>query len=494
MTIVNPTWCQMLGYSQSELLGKNILDVTHPDDHAHTLAVVQQMAQGGPNFAINKRYLRKDGSTLWAVSSVCALRDAQGAYQGLGAIVLDVSAHKQAEAALQSLAADLAEADRCKSEFLATLSHELRNPLSPLSHALQMMRMAPDNPSVVLQAQGIMERQLGIMVQLVDELLDIARVSRGKIVLRKQAIDLHEVISSAVETSAGMMQAGQHRLKVTCPDEPLRVFCDPTRMSQVLSNLLNNAAKYTPNGGRIALGVTRENDWLVIEVRDTGVGIDEDVMPQIFDMFKQVGRSLERSQGGLGVGLSLARTLVELHGGTLAATSPGLGAGSTVTVKLPVAGALNAPPGDAPRRLDATPEIDRAPAPAESETAPPRPFRILVVDDNVDGATTLALVLQMLGHITEVAYDGPRAIEAATHSTFDLVFLDIGMPGMNGYDTARAMRQLPVKPGAPPLVLVALTGWGSEEDRLRATEAGFDLHLIKPADIAAIEALLNGLA
>ncbi|MES2979004.1 MAG: ATP-binding protein [Pseudomonadota bacterium] len=479
ITLVNQTWCDMLGYSEAEIVGKYIQEVTHPDDLAATLAAVGQMASGGPNFAIEKRYLRRDGSCIWAVSSVTALRSQNGDYEGLGAIVLDMSQRRETEEQLRQAALELAEADRCKTEFLATLAHELRNPLAPLSNALQMMRLAGDQPDLRCKAQAIMERQLRAMVDLVDDLLDIARISRGKIVLKKKAVEVSSLVASAVETSAAMMNAGQHELSVDLPAESLWLHGDPTRLVQVLSNILNNAAKYTPPGGHICVSAHRSDDDVVLAVQDDGVGIASDAMPHIFEMFTQVGRNLDKAQGGLGVGLGLAKSLVELHDGTLSAQSEGAGRGSRFTMTLGLADDTPATPHPP---LHAAPEI---------VASQPGALRILVVDDNPDGADTLAAVLDMQGHICRTANDGYEALATAERFQPQLVFLDIGMPGLNGYEVAERMRRIP---GLAHAVLVALTGWGSDEDRERASKAGFDLHLTKPADMESIERLLASVA
>jgi CheY-like chemotaxis protein/two-component sensor histidine kinase len=319
----------------------------------------------------------------------------------------------------------------------------------------------------------MMERQVGHMVRLVDDLLDVSRITRGRIELRTEAVDLAAVVRSALETSRPLIEAAGHRLTVAVPDEPLPLQADPVRLAQVIANLLNNAAKYTEEGGQIWLTARREGDEGVVSVRDTGLGIPADMLPRVFDMFAQVNRTLKRAQGGLGIGLTLSRNLVELHGGTLSASSPGPGQGSEFTMRLPLA-----------RAGRQAPEAVR-PDEGQPSAGPAR--RILIVDDNRDAAEALGLLLQFLGNEVRVVHDGPSALEAAGAYRPAVVFLDIGMPGMDGYAVARELR---ARAEHDELVLIALTGWGQEEDRLRSRAAGFDHHLIKPVDLDALQALL----
>ncbi|MFC5496808.1 response regulator [Caenimonas terrae] len=414
----------------------------------------------------------------------------------------DITARKQADDDLRRLAAELAESDRRKTEFLATLAHELRNPLAPLSSGLQVMRLSASDPVAIERTRSMMERQINHMVHLVDDLLDIARISTGKVELKKERVDLQTVIASAVETSLPLIEAGRHELHVQMPDEELMLDVDLTRVAQVVSNLLNNAAKYTPARGRIGLSAHREGDFVVIAVADTGIGIPPSSMPTVFEMFTQVGRNMERAQGGLGIGLSLVRRLVELHGGTVQASSEGVGRGSTFTVRLPLApDTPAAAPGPAPSRQPVAAPTAAPPAAPAFAVAAPAPalapddaeggLRVLVVDDNTDAADTLGALLDMSGHATRIANDGYQAIEVAQAFQPQVVFLDIGLPGMNGYEVARKLRELP---GMDRAFLVALTGWGAREDRERSSEAGFDHHLTKPADMGAVETLLSNLA
>ncbi|MFO0847565.1 MAG: response regulator [Gemmataceae bacterium] len=368
----------------------------------------------------------------------------------------------------------LKEADRRKDEFLATLAHELRNPLAPLANGLQLMRLS-QAPEVVARARGMMERQLGHLVRLVDDLLDISRVTSGKVRLRPEAIDLRAAVEAAVETSRPQVEAGRHALEVRLPDHPLPLHADPMRVSQVVANLLTNAAKYTPDGGRITVTADREGGRAVVRVADTGIGIPADMLPRVFDLFTQVGKHLDRAQGGLGIGLALVKRLVEMHGGEVTAESAGAGHGSTFTVRL-----LLADPGQA--------EGGGGGQEGSAAGAAPRPRgrRVLVVDDNTDAAESLAMLLGLSGHETAVAYDGPTAVAMARTYHPDVVFLDIGLPGMSGYEVARSLRADGCGPGT---VLVALTGWGSDDDRRQSRAAGFDYHLTKPVDGTQLDAL-----
>ena len=407
-----------------------------------------------------------------------AVRDGDGNNLGLATITRDITLQKRAEDELRRVAADLSEADLRKSEFLATLAHELRNPLAPIRTGLDLLRMKEGDAAAAARVHGMMDRQLGHLIHLVDDLLDIARITRGKIELKKEAVPLHAIVGMAVETSAALVEAHGHRLQVELPPEPLALEADVTRLVQVLSNLLNNAAKYTPHGGTNTLTAWREAGHAVIAVADDGIGIAPDAIGSVFEMFTQVRGSLDRAQGGLGIGLSLVRRLVELHGGRVSAFSGGRGQGSTFTVRLPLR-----PGTPHARACDATPRG------AAGGTA--GPLRVLVVDDNVDAADSLAALLGLLGHTTRVAHDGPEGLFLAEAFQPDLAFLDIGLPGMNGYDLAGAIRRMGTM---QQVVLIALTGWGAHGDQRQAQEAGFDQHMTKPVSLEALEQALAAAA
>ena len=368
----------------------------------------------------------------------------------------------------------LREADRHKSEFLATLAHELRNPLAPVRNGLEIMKLAAGDPAAMASVRAMMERQVSHMVHLINDLLDIARVSSGKLVLKKEYAELKTLVASAVETSQPLLDAAGQTLTVRLPEAAAIVEVDVVRISQVLSNLLSNAAKYTPADGHIDITARVTDRQLLIEVADDGIGIAPESIESVFEMFTQVGRSIANAKGGLGIGLSLVRRLVELHGGTVSAASAGIGRGSTFTVCLPLAALDGA-------SLPPTPSTAVEPSPATR-------LRVLITDDNRDAADTLSDLLLNDGHDTRVAYDGAGALAVAAEFRPDVVLLDIGMPGMDGYETARAMRRLP---GLEHVTLAALTGWGAAEDRARSRAAGFDHHLLKPIVLAELQALLR---
>ncbi len=363
----------------------------------------------------------------------------------------------------------LREQDQRKDEFIATLAHELRNPLAPLRTGLEILKISGDGDQ---KARDMMERQLGHMVRLVDDLMDVSRVSRGQMELKPELTTVRTVLQTAIEACSPLMASSKHELSVSLPERPLYILADPTRLSQMLGNLLNNAAKYTPQGGRIEFSAVSDDKDVILRVTDSGVGIPTEMLAKVFDLFIQVGSSLERSQGGLGIGLSLVKRLAEMHGGRVAAESAGPGLGSTFTITLPLA-------------AEGTGEAEVSAAARES---PAESRRILVVDDNVDGAESLAMLLQLTGHETRIVHNGPDTLAAALEFGPDLVFLDIGLPGMNGYEVARCLRG---NPGTEKAMLVALTGWGSDEDRRRAHEAGFDAHLAKPVDPSAVREIVG---
>ncbi len=465
----NDALIAMWGRGRDGAVGKTFLEIGYEPWHAalhdreiDQVAATRQPVRGEVPFA------GTHGRRIYDYIFVPVF-GAAGEVEAVAGTTRDVTDRKAAEEALR-------DADRRKDEFLATLAHELRNPLAPVRTGLQILKVAGGTEKGA-KALAMMERQVAHMVRLVDDLMDVSRITRGKVDLRRQRIDLRAALDSALETSRPLIEAAGHEFAVRLPDGPLALDADPTRLAQVFANLLNNAAKYTPEGGRLELAVEREGGEAVVRVSDTGVGIPADMLPKVFDMFTQVGRSIDRSQGGLGIGLTLVRRLVEMHGGTAAADSPGPGAGSTFTVRLPLARA-----GGGPAAGEAT-DGGRADGAAGR-------LRVLVVDDNVDGAESLAMLLQMTGHESVTAHTGPTALTAAAFFRPDLVFLDIGLPGLNGYEVAARLR---ATPGPVRPLLVALTGWGSEEDRRQSRAAGFDHHLTKPVDAAEVARLLRGL-
>jgi len=365
----------------------------------------------------------------------------------------------------------LLEQDVRKDEFLATLAHELRNPLAPIRTGLQLLKLSP-KAEVSALTLPMMERQMGHLVRLIDDLLDVSRISSGKIVLKHERVALQEVAATALEVSQPLIDAAGHSLTIDWPDQPIWLNADPTRLAQIFSNLLTNSAKYMRPGGQIKFSARREGESVLISVVDTGMGIPADMIATVFDMFTQINRTLDRAQGGLGIGLSLVKTLVEMHGGSVQAASGGIDLGSEFTVALPTASVLTAEA--------------LAPA-ARPVTAPIAAHRILVVDDNVDAAETMAMLLDLSGHEARTAFGGQEALEMALSFRPDVVFLDIGLPGMNGYEVAE---KLLANPATAATRLIALTGWGTEDDIRKSKVAGFYAHLTKPVDPDAVEAIL----
>jgi PAS domain S-box-containing protein len=399
--------------------------------------------------------------------------DAQGEVVAVAGTTRDITDRKAAEQSIQEHAARLAASDRAKDDFLATLSHELRNPLAPLRNSIALLRRDGLQGEALAKIHGIMERQVNHLVRLVDDLLEVSRISRGVLSLRSEPVEIAAVVRTAVETSNPLMQSAGHQLVLDVPPEALWVEGDPVRLAQVLSNLLNNAASYTDAGGTVTVTVRREGPQVRISVKDTGIGMEPAAIAHMFEMFSRGNRDNARNQGGLGIGLALARRLAEMHQGTLEAHSDGLGKGTEFTLRLPL---VNTASTETAEDTPTEPRLDKT--------------RVLVVDDNADAGDTLAVILDMLGAEVRVARDGAEALETFAAYKPSVVLLDIGMPGMNGYEVARAIRS---RFAGHPTVLVALTGWGQEDDRRRASEAGFDHHLLKPAEIEALQKLLADL-
>jgi signal transduction histidine kinase/CheY-like chemotaxis protein len=390
---------------------------------------------------------------------------------GTVTVVEDVTERVAHEAELRERVDALRDADRRKDEFLAMLAHELRNPLAPISHAVQILGLIKSKEPLLDNARAMIERQVTHLVRLVDDLLDVSRVSRGKVQLQKMPLDLSTVARQAVETSRPLIDSHHHHLTVTLPQDAVPVDGDFVRLAQVVTNLLNNAAKYTDEGGQIWLTIEKASpEEAVVRVRDNGRGIDPLTLPVLFNLFYQVDRNLDRAEGGLGLGLSLVKSIVEMHGGGVEAHSAGRGKGSEFTVHLPL--------------------LRQVPTPTSTESSgsspAARPTRVLVVDDNRDAAETLALLLKMEGHEVWTCHDGRKAVELALREQPTLVVMDIGLPGLNGYQACRAMRE----GGLTEALMIAITGYGQEEDRRLSRESGFDVHLVKPVDLLALKKLL----
>jgi PAS domain S-box-containing protein len=465
----SPRVREMLGYTLEEFPNQAsaMRNVLHPQDRARVSDALRAHLQDDLPYQVECRLRHRSGDWRWFMVAGAALKDAAGKPYRMAGSIIDITERKQAEQTLH-------EASRAKDEFLATLAHELRNPLAPIRTGLEILKKDAGNGPPSQRARGIIERQLVHMIRLIDDLLDISRITSGKIHLERKPMALRTVIESAVETSRPGMEAGRHQLEIDLPAEEIRIDADFTRLAQSVANLLNNAAKYTPAGGRILLQVRRDGDDALIRVQDNGVGIPPEMLGRVFQLFAQVGRTIDRSQGGLGIGLSLVRSLVELHGGSVMAQSAGAGRGSTFTIRVPcLAPALGA--------AVAAPPATAAPVAREG-------LRVLLADDNVDAADTMSAMLEMSGHAVRTVYCGQEALDAAAAFAPDVMLLDIGMPGMSGYELAQRLR---ADGRYANTILVALTGWGSESDRALAMEAGFDHHLTKPVDQHALEPLLR---
>jgi PAS domain S-box-containing protein len=451
------------GRPAEALFGRDELEAAlHPDDRAAARAALARATEYGSGYDTEYRVVWPAGEVRWLMMRGQVVL--VGSRLHLIGVSLDVTDRKRAEEALRA-------ADREKDEFLALLAHELRNPLAPIRLALEVERQAGADGAAVARARETMARQLANMVRLIDDLLDVSRITKGKVELRREPVELAAVLASAVETSRPLVEAGRHQLSTDLPPNPVWLDADPTRLAQVVANLLNNAAKYTPEGGRIGLSAALTGALVEIRVTDNGVGIPPDVLPRMWELFAQADRSIGRAQGGLGIGLTLVKRLVELHGGTVDAHSAGPGRGSEFIVRLPTV-ERPAPAGPT-----------RAPVPAPPRTS----RRVLVVDDNVDGLETLALLLEMSGHQVRTASDGFAALVVAGEFRPEVVLLDIGLPGLDGYEVARRLRADPTFTG---MRLIALTGWGQDTDRERSSQAGFDLHLVKPVDPAELRRVL----
>ena len=471
-----------------------------------------EVAQREGRFEDEGWRIRKDGSRLWANVIITAMRDDQKRLIGFSKVTRDLTERKRAEEALrqanveleervrkrtaeliqanEGLAAEieqrnrleeelrqrldqLATADRHKNEFLAMLAHELRNPLAPVRNALHILKMPGIDRYIVEQAQGVLDRQVGQMVRLVDDLLDVSRIVRGRIELRPERLEISTIVKRALETAQPTIDAHGHQVLVSLPSQPVFVQADLVRLSQVISNLLINAAKYTPQASQIRLTAERAGNEVVLRVQDSGSGIAPELLPHIFDLFVQANRSLARSEGGLGVGLTLVKRLVEMHRGSVSAASPGPGQGSEFCVRLPV--------------LSERPVADKE-RPARPTAPSDLPSRkVLVVDDNVDAAESAAMLLRLWGHEVRTVHDGPSVFQVVRDFQPEVILLDIGLPGMTGYEVAQRLR---AQPEFESLVLAAMTGYGREEDRRRSQEAGFDVHLTKPLDPHKLEAVV----
>jgi len=454
------------GYGAIEIIGRHF-SVFYPPEliaaewPAHELRIARTEGR----YEEEAWRVRKDGSRFWASVVISAVYDRSGELRGFAKITRDLTQRQRMQ--------QLQEASRQMSEFVAMLAHELRNPLAPIRNAMQVMSLRGLEDPQLEWCRTVVDRQVALLGHLVDDLLDVNRITTGKIQLKREPVPISLVIERALESSSPLIQERKHRVEVSLPEEPLVVQGDSTRLSQVFLNLLNNAAKYTPENGLIQISGKAEGQHAVIRVRDNGLGIAPELLPKVFDLFVQGSRSLDRAEGGLGIGLALVREIVRLHGGSVSVSSAGVQQGSEFTVKLPL--------------------VTRSPHQMKSEqdteaAIPARHRRILVVDDNSDSAESMALLLRASGHEVHTAHDGASALEQAGAHKPEIVLLDIGLPGMSGYTVAKRLRAIPE---LDAVTLIAMTGYGQEEDRKRTRDAGFDHHLVKPIDLAVLTALLT---
>ncbi|WP_254509468.1 PAS domain-containing hybrid sensor histidine kinase/response regulator [Anatilimnocola floriformis] len=465
------------GYQSPEIIGQHFSRFFTPDDvltgqpesELHTALSVGTTVS-------NRWQLRKDGTKFWCHSTVTPLLDEYKRTRSFARVMHDLT-ESDATVSQRERADGLAAANRSKEEFMALLSHELRSPLSPIRNALSILRQMRTNDPLIEQAGNIIDRQVGVMVKLVDDLLDISRITKGKLGLTKEPVELRVVVNHAAESARTFIDARRHEFSVSLPTVPIWVDADPARMEQVIVNLLNNAAKYTNTGGLIHLSVVQEGEDAVIRVRDNGVGIAMEMLPHIFELFTQVDGSLGRAYGGLGIGLALARNLVEMHDGRLHAHSAGLGAGCEFTVKLPLL--QNHKPPETKTGLELGHGMGKS-------------FRVLVVEDNVDAADSLSLLLRLHGHEVDVARTGAAALEVAATSRHDVVLLDIGLPQMDGYQVAKRLRELPYY---AEVMICALTGFTpSDADQQRQGATGFNHYYIKPLSVDTLLGLFTAMS
>jgi PAS domain S-box-containing protein len=465
VTSWNAAATRLFGYAPAEIIGKPITTIVPPDLHVQEAEILARLRRGERIDHFETARVAKDGRRIDVSLTVSPLRDASGAIVGASKTARDITEHKRTSEMLR-------EADRRKDEFLATLAHELRNPLAPIRTAVELLRRGERLSPDMCAAVAILERQVRHMTHLVDDLLEVSRITSGRIHLNRGPVELTEVLETVMETHGQAAETARHEITFSAAGEPIYVDGDRIRLTQIFSNILHNAVKYTPSGGEIHVALRKEGGQAAISIRDSGVGIPRDMLERIFELFTQLDRSNER-QDGLGIGLTLARKLTELHGGHIAATSAGPGQGSEFIIHLPADSARPA-------------ERDRVSSP-DSERSVSR--RVLIADDNHDAALSLSMLLQAMGHTTRIAHDGLEAVEQAEEFRPDVVLLDIGMPKLDGYGAARRIASLP---WAGSTRIVAVTGWGQDADRQRAKEAGFHVHLVKPVDPKRLRQVIRG--
>jgi PAS domain S-box-containing protein len=461
---------RLFGFTAAEAVGQHISLVIPPDRLTEEDEIIASLKAGQRIEHYETERVRKDGQRIIVSLTISPIKDESGSVTGASKIVRDIGERRRLEDNLRRLAADLSENDRRKNEFLATLAHELRNPLAPMSNMLEVVKRANGDGNVLKQAYDTIERQLGQMVRLVDDLLDLNRITHDRLELRRSEVELSSVIQQGVEVARPLLDAAGHELTIDLPGEPVYLNADRARLAQLFGNLLNNSCKYTRPNGTISLTAKLAGDEVSVTVKDNGAGIPADKLDSIFDMFMQVDRTAERSQGGLGIGLTLVKRLAEMHGGTIEARSGGEGQGSEFVVTLPVL---------------SRPTVSTAP---ESMMTSPPGRRILIVDDNKDSADSLAMLLEITGNQTYMAHDGVEAIAAIEKYRPEVVLLDIGLPKLDGHEVCRHLRE---QSWGKDIVVIALTGWGQDDDRRKSEEAGFNGHLVKPVDYDKLLELLG---
>ncbi len=473
ITDANPFMGELLWYSHEHFLGKELWEIGLFSDKVANEAAVRTLQDKG---YIRYEHLPLETSQGLRVEvEVVANAYREDHHKVIQCNIRDITERSKLEKQMQKHAEELADLHRRKDEFLAMLSHELRNPLAPITNAVQLLGLQKHDDKLQHQALTIIERQVGQLTRLIDDLLEVSRITTGRIHLQKERVGLNSVVERARETTRPLMDQHHHELTVFLSSQPIWVYGDPARLEQVVVNLLTNAAKYTADGGTISIAVQREGDEAVLRVRDSGVGIPPELLPHIFDLFTQAERSLDRSQGGLGIGLCLAQRLVEMHDGNIKVDST-LGTGSEFVVHLPIMTAPAVPP-TSPKHI-----VPRSEGAA---------LRVLVVDDNRDSAQSLGMLLEATGHDVQLAYDGPTALQATLDYRPHVVLLDIGLPGLDGYEVAKRIRQ---QPTLNNIVLVAMTGYGNLADVRRSEEAGFNHHLVKPADFMKVKEILASIS
>ena len=466
VTSWNPAARRLFGYEPAEIIGKPITTVIPVELHAEEVEILARLRRGERVDHFETVRMDKDGRRIEVALTISPIKDEEGAIIGASKIARDITERKRSERLLR-------EADRQKDEFLATLAHELRNPLAPICSAAELLKQAKSLAPELRAATAILERQARHMTHLVDDLLDMSRITSGRIRLQPEPIELTELLRGVIETYRQSADAARHQLAFAASGVPIHVNGDRIRLTQVVSNILHNAVKYTPPGGRIEIGLRTESRQAIVNVRDNGMGIPPEMLEHIFEPFAQLDRSFERTDGGLGIGLTLAKRLIELHQGRIDVRSAGRGKGTEFLIHLPTTAAA---------------PTQRVRAPPDTHFDPSVSRRVLIADDNHDAAVSLSILLQSMGHDTRVVHDGIEALEEAELFRPEVVLLDLGMPRLDGYETARRIASLP---WAAATQIVAVTGWGQEGDRQRAKEAGFHRHLVKPVDLDALREVIS---